>query len=78
MGKRFDPTVDSVCGCGDDHCETCFPENAEPSDHCRFGAFRCPYRQGETEYRAFEEAGKSCDGCKHLYTKLEARLRYGD
>ena len=58
-----------ICGCGDDHCETCYPENAELSDYCKVGAFYCPYRNGATVYPK-----GLCDGCKYKYTKLEARL----
>lgn len=58
------------CSCGDSHCATCHPDNAEPSQYCGPGAFYCPYRNGMTA--CFEP--DFCKGCKYIYTKLEARL----
>ena len=58
------------CGCGDSHCETCFPD--EQSDYCRPGAFYCPYRlPGEMVI------SRSCSGCKHAFTKKEYKEHMG-
>ncbi len=39
--------------------------SAMPSNHCRPGAFYCPYRPSGGI------PSRSCEGCEHLYTKLE-------
>jgi len=36
------------------------------SNYCKYGAFYCPYRNGETDPRKAK-----CDGCKYAYTDEE-------
>ncbi len=60
-----------ICGCGDSHCETCNPQENEPSGYCRPGAFYCPYR-GDLTVCIDKDF---CKGCKYSYTNREWRDR---